>query len=561
MPKRSSIHYLADLYKLKTKGTVHKSDPEPVSTRYYSFCYDSLSCLAFTFMYAITRNTAKSRGPRTVAERSKQPPHLKLDERLSLGNIRKTSPGTVQEPSLVKVEQNKMTSPAKAKIVIIRKTSTRSSKSGQESHLMNQQGATREGPTYSPVNTRSGDIQGNTSTLLCAASSENENQTTEMSTFSGSTAAKQKAKEIPCLGTDCAAGQAESKREPQHDFEDLSKPPSAWMAPHQLEQELRKCTNLHDLADLAEREIESTKPDGMSEAEFFMQKMKKGMIVASLMDSEPPVEETSQAETRTLAKELDGPPGSRPGGVWMKQKYRGILTCLVFGVLGVAGAWGCALDSRIVYQEPGSNGRLLNKKGHEVPSNGSQLIEMPQREPKSDKKSTAAERHRSNSTTRNSSVPPDDFELVIERKKRFLGCMAVIRIYHNGENKVGKLRNDGVNAVVRGKIGDEVYICGPLGDGLAFRVLRRGNLKLRIKVATHINPCNSDNRDYDAGAFGEFRYVPMKPKWEAVMSVSSWISGSQSPGNQIVTIAADSRSIKRNVSLRQNDTALPVNHR
>uniref|UniRef100_A0A7R9Z304 Uncharacterized protein n=1 Tax=Pseudictyota dubia TaxID=2749911 RepID=A0A7R9Z304_9STRA len=66
------------------------------------------------------------------------------------------------------------------------------------------------------------------------------------------------------------------------------------------------------------------------------------------------------------------PPGAKPGGVWMKQRYVGPKTgaatlagCFVFFIPGLL--FLCfPMDKRFVYQEPGPNGRLLKGSGRVV---------------------------------------------------------------------------------------------------------------------------------------------------------------------------------------------------
>lgn len=132
---------------------------------------------------------------------------------------------------------------------------------------------------------------------------------------------------------------------------------------------------------------------------------------------------------------------------------------------------------------------------------------------------------------------PESFQLTIERKPRFLGGMAKVRVYRNN-NLVGKLLNttekDGHRLTFSGLVGDQIQIvCGRVGERLYFCVAKRGTFKFRIKFATFpakLTFCSKGNQDLATGAFVHLQYKPWGPKINTMLAVTSLMSTNYTAG-------------------------------
>uniref|UniRef100_A0A7S3KZ40 PDZ domain-containing protein n=1 Tax=Amphora coffeiformis TaxID=265554 RepID=A0A7S3KZ40_9STRA len=99
---------------------------------------------------------------------------------------------------------------------------------------------------------------------------------------------------------------------------------------------------------------------------------------------------------------------------------------------------------------------------------------------------------------------PETFTLTLQRKSKSVqGAPLVFHVYLNGQ-KVGEMSNrKEPTLTVRGTVKDIVSIRAWLNPGLSFRVVKAGNLQLRVKfTATYgVRICNTFNPDAEAGAF------------------------------------------------------------
>lgn len=116
----------------------------------------------------------------------------------------------------------------------------------------------------------------------------------------------------------------------------------------------------------------------------------------------------------------------------------------------------------------------------------------------------------------------ETFRLVLQRKARLQANLIGMKVAVNEEkNVVGNLASGG-QLVVEGQVGDGVMITAALNHGLFFRVVRGGDLGLRVKMGNlrgdGITPCVEDNSDMYEGAFDSYGKI-LSPWLEGFRSV------------------------------------------